>query len=363
MVTVAIPVRNGMRWLPGVLDAIAGQRLEQEIEVLACDSGSSDGSRELLVGSGARVIDIAPGTFGHASARNQLMAHARGEFVAMISQDAEPAAEDWLARLLGGFDLADDVALVYGPYLPRPDCPPREAMRLARFFDAMSPGGEPRLDRLHGAERALEPAMLIGPRGYFTDANGCVRRDAWRQVPYPDVPYAEDHALAVLMLRAGYAKVFEPRAGILHSHHHGPVQQLQRTFDDWRGLLEIYGWREPIDARHLVLQLRGAGGPARRRARSAGASRGQEASEVLAAVGEQVLRLTGAVLGSRADRLPAGARRRLSLEGRETVVPLAAVLAGTELGGAPGLTTSDTQVPGERRQTPSARAGGGSAWR
>jgi hypothetical protein len=33
------------------------------------------------------------------------------------------------------------------------------------------------------------------------------------------------------------------------------------------------------------------------------------------------IRVTGAALGSRADRLPAGVRRRLSIEGRETFVP------------------------------------------
>ena len=43
----------------------------------------------------------------------------------------------------------------------------------------------------------------------------------------------------------------------------------------------------------------------------------------LAAVSRHhVLRSMGALLGSRADRLPAGARRRLSLEGRAGFAPL-----------------------------------------
>ena len=80
-----------MRWLPGVLEAIASQNVDSEVEVLACDSGSSDGSREFLVRAGVRVLEIEPGSFHHASARNRLMEHARGEFVAMITQDAQPA--------------------------------------------------------------------------------------------------------------------------------------------------------------------------------------------------------------------------------------------------------------------------------
>jgi len=35
-----------------------------------------------------------------------------------------------------------------------------------------------------------------------------------------------------------------------------------------------------------------------------------------------IVRLAGALLGSHADRLPAGARRRLSLEGRSSFEPL-----------------------------------------
>ena len=52
------------------------------------------------------------------------MSEARGEHVALLSQDAEPADEHWLERLLAGFDSADHVGLVYGPYRPRADASP-----------------------------------------------------------------------------------------------------------------------------------------------------------------------------------------------------------------------------------------------
>ena len=171
--------------------------------------------------------------------------------------------------------------------------------------------------------------------------------------PVSDAPYAEDHALAVMMLRAGFAKVFEPRAGVLHSHHYTPIQQLQRTFDDWRGLLEVYGWREPLNLRHVVLQMRGAAGTALREARCAGVGRSREPVSVLAAVFEQILLLTGAVLGSRADRLPAWARRILSLERRDSFHPL---IRPSRPPAAPDVRASDRRAPDVRPQTPSAFA-------
>lgn len=324
MVTVAIPVLNGRRWLGEVLGAVRAQHLDRELELLICDSGSLDGSRELALDAGARVIDLEPGTFHHASTRNLLTAEARGEFVAMLSQDATPVGRDWLASLLSGFEAAERVALVYGPYRPRADCPALEAARLERFFASLSPDGRLRIDRLTREEIELGIAEAqIGPaRGYFTDANGCVRRSAWEQIPYPPAPYAEDHALALAMLQAGWAKTFVPAAAVLHSHHYTPAQQLRRAFDDNRGLAEVYGYRSPVSLEHITGQLRGAAGVGLRGARRQGLSSWAGIRRGLGLTAEQMLALTGAALGSRAERLPVGVRRRLSLERRGSFEPL-----------------------------------------
>ena len=174
----------------------------------------------------------------------------------------------------------------------------------------------------------LPAAALIGARGFYTDANACVARAAWERAPFREVPYAEDRVLAIDMLRAGYAKAYVPGAAVLHSHVYTPTQELRRCFDEWRGLREVYGWREPASPVHVARKLRGELGWARRELdrQSASASGSTSISErraTLAAIARHhVVRLTGALLGSRADRLPAGVRRMLSLEGRASFVPL-----------------------------------------
>jgi rhamnosyltransferase len=133
---------------------------------------------------------------------------------------------------------------------------------------------------------------------------------------------AEDRVLAIDMLRHGYAKAFLPGAPVLHSHEYAPRDQLRRSFDEWRGLREVYGWREPAAPTHLLRQLRGELSRTRAELIGQGVSPGRRRA-TLAAVGRHhLLSRAGALLGSRADRLPAQARRRLSLEGRAGFSPL-----------------------------------------
>src|SRR5947209_2581730 len=254
-VSVAIPTRDGGALLGRTLAALAAQSVEHEL--IVCDSGSRDGSVELARSYGARVLEIPSGSFAHGPVRNLLMREATGTHVALLSQDAEPADEHWLAGLLSGFELAPDVALVFGPYRPRPGAPLPVRVELERWFGSLSPDGRPRLERLQVHERALPAVELVGRRGFFTDAYACVARAAWEEVPYRDVDYAEDRALALDMLRAGYAKAFVPDAAVLHSHDYPTIVHLRRCFEEWRGLLEVYGWREPASPAHLLGQLRG----------------------------------------------------------------------------------------------------------
>jgi glycosyltransferase involved in cell wall biosynthesis len=313
-VSVGIPVLNGGAVFADVLWALARQSVEHELVV--CDSGSTDGSLELAREHGARIIEIPRDAFSHGDVRNRLMDASAGAHVALLTQDSEPADERWLARLLQGFSLEADVGLAYGPYRPRPQAPAPVRFELERWFASLSPDGAPRVERLEPSERSLPALELIGRRGFLTDANACVSRAAWQAVPFREVPVAEDRVLAIDMLRAGYAKAFIPQAAVNHSHQYAASDQLRRCFDEWRGLLEVYGWREPASPAHMLGQLRGAVGYARRELDREGAT-GSHRRATLAAVGRhQAVCLAGALLGSHADRIPAAARRRLSLEGR-----------------------------------------------
>jgi glycosyltransferase involved in cell wall biosynthesis len=317
LVSVAIPVRDGGQSFVEMLDAVAAQRLDRDIEVVVADSGSTDGTREEAARRGAVVIDVPPAEFSHGGTRNLLMERSRGAHVAFLTDDATPASETWLAELVAGFDDAPDVGLVYGPYLPRPEHSAIVRRELVDFFRGLSPDGSPRVDR------GVGPAdVRPGPVTFYTDANGCLARAAWERVPYRPVTYAEDQLLALDMLAAGFAKVYRPAAAVVHSHDYPPRERLGRFFDEFRALREVYGHVEEVGLRYTLGTIRVQVRRDRSFMRAEGLSGWELDRATLDSLRYHCSRAAGAILGSRADRIPAPARRFLSREGRSGFDPV-----------------------------------------
>jgi glycosyltransferase involved in cell wall biosynthesis len=128
LVSVLLPVRNAGRTLGECLDSLLGQSL-RDIEILAVDDGSSDGSREQLEAAASRdprlrVLDAArPGL---VQALNLALGAARAPHVARMDADdvsSPHRLEAQAARLQGdpAVDvLGSAVELLEDPELPAP---------------------------------------------------------------------------------------------------------------------------------------------------------------------------------------------------------------------------------------------------
>jgi glycosyltransferase involved in cell wall biosynthesis len=321
-VTVAIPVRNGQAYLAEVLRSVRAQEIDREVELLVVDSGSTDRSVDIACSAGARVVEIPPSHFSHGGTRNMIMEIAKGNHVAFLTQDASPADERWLLKLLEGFEFADDVALVFGPYIPRPGASHMVQREFRDFFGGFSQDGRPVVQRLSPDPSVREryrrrPSPLV----FFTDANGCVARWAWELVPYRNVPYAEDQLLASEMIEAGFAKVFRPDAGVYHSHEYRPLELFRRCFDEWRALREVYGHVESAQPRRVVKRILEESRADVAFLRERGSSFSSCARGGSHSLFHHTIRMAGAIVGSRADRIPTRLRSALSLEGRADFCP------------------------------------------
>src|SRR6185437_11121344 len=194
-VTVAIPTLDPGPEFRRTLEAVRVQDIgDGEVELLICDSGSADGTPALARAHGAEVIEISREQFSHGGTRNLLMSAARGDHVAFLTQDAVPAGAGWMASLLAAFTLAPRVGLAFGPYRPQPGAGLSVERELTTWFASFSDGvgGGAVVHALPVGGRDVPARAFMGHLGFFTDANGCVARAAWREAPFREVAYAED---------------------------------------------------------------------------------------------------------------------------------------------------------------------------
>jgi GT2 family glycosyltransferase len=213
-VSVVIPNLNGVRWLPGCLDALAAQTFRDR-EVLLVDNGSTDGSVALLRERypHVRLVTLERNT-GFAPAVNLGIQATRGEYVALLNTDTVPRP-DWLAALVRALDQSPpETGAVASKMLSLDD-----ASRIDDAGDALAWTGAAE-KRGHG-----EPAHRFTQRDeVFSVCAGAAlyRRsflDAVRAFDERFFAYLEDVDLGLRGRLLGYRYVFEPAAEVLHKGH------------------------------------------------------------------------------------------------------------------------------------------------
>jgi len=221
VITVVIPVKDGGDGLRRCLEGVLAQEVEEGFEVVVVDSGSTDGSRDLAIESGAKVIDIPPAEFNHGAARNLGAAAGTGEILVFTVQDAFPVDDRWLERLVAPLREDESVGGVYGRQLPHDDATPPEAWFLNFMY-----GPAPRVQRAEAAsELSLETTM-------FSNVNSAVRRSSWEPDGFADdIIMSEDNEWARRALLEGWEIRYEPAAAVRHSHSYTVVDAFRRFFD------------------------------------------------------------------------------------------------------------------------------------
>ena len=209
--SVIIPTYNRREILPEVLMALEGQRNAPSFEVIVVDDGSSDGTGSWLR---ARSFSV-PATVlcqenrGPASARNEGVAAASGEWVAFLGDDTVPSP-GWLeAHYRAHQERQNEPHLAVIGYT---DWHPR--MRRTPFLDYINEYG------LQFGYALIEDPENV-PFNFFYTSNLSLRRELLLQEPFDlRFPYAawEDIETSYRLKSAGMRLVYEPRAVALHDH-------------------------------------------------------------------------------------------------------------------------------------------------
>jgi GT2 family glycosyltransferase/glycosyltransferase involved in cell wall biosynthesis len=305
MISVVIPVLNGAEFLDEVLTVVTGQVIDEPFEVLVIDSGSTDGSLEIVAAHpGVQLIEIDKSEFGHGRTRNLGVQNTTGELIAFLTQDATPASEHWLAAYRDAFRLAPNVGAAFGPHLARPGVSPIMARLLRDHFAQFGDiNGEP---------------VLTGAGGpiFLSNSNSCISRAAWEQTPFRDIAYAEDQAFGVDILRNDWVKAYVPGAAANHSHDYGMAESFKRYFDEYRGLNDSVGERTEASASKAVDIITNSIAADQKFLEEMGQPAWRRAAWSARSAVYHTGRVGFGGLGARANKLPGRVREALSFEGR-----------------------------------------------
>jgi rhamnosyltransferase len=203
-------------------------------ELLVFDSGSTDGSVDLLRKAEPRVFrQSAPHEYVPGRILNEGMRLARSNYCLFLNADATPQHAFWLRPLVRGL-LDPQTAAVFGRQIPRPDCravfacdyercfgPRRESSRWDHFFSMVSSG---------------------------------VRKDIWSRRGFLEsLQYAEDDEYTRWAKAQGYRVEYCPDSLVMHSHNYTPAQACKRSFGDakalaasWPGQKSDFNWPRTV---------------------------------------------------------------------------------------------------------------------
>ncbi len=238
--SIVIPVKNGGNRLDEVLSMLDRQQTIYAYEVICVDSGSSDGSIEVIKKHHCVLEQIPSEKFGHGKTRNYGASCGSGEFICFLTQDAVPASEHWLQNMIDAMKMDERIAGGFGIHYPYPDCnlPDRLMLKehFARFGDENTVFFLTEENRKQYEENENYRQYLA----FFSDNNSCLRRSIWEKIPYDDVDFAEDQFWARKILEQGYGKMYCPGAGVYHSHNYPLDSYGKRYYDDFKAMYRVY---------------------------------------------------------------------------------------------------------------------------
>ncbi|MDD7738991.1 MAG: glycosyltransferase family A protein [Fusicatenibacter sp.] len=237
-VSIVIPTKNAGPLFEKVLDAVFHQKTEYEYEVICVDSGSKDGTLDLIRKYPCRLFQIPPSEFGHGKTRNYGASKGTGTYIVFITQDALPATDTWLQNFIDAMRMDPEIVGGFGIHYPYPDCNLLDKRDLDGHFKGF--GETNTIFHLDDPERYEREEGYRHYLAFFSDNNSCIRRDVFEKYPYDDVNFAEDQIWARKMIELGFKKVYCPYAPVYHSHNFKLSTYFKRYYDEQKGLYEVH---------------------------------------------------------------------------------------------------------------------------
>jgi glycosyltransferase involved in cell wall biosynthesis len=233
-ISIVVPTKNAGADFAILLRKLKSQKGLRECEIILVDSGSTDGTLELAINEGVRVIEISPESFNHAEARNRGAECATGDYVLFLVQDALPMTNTWLWEMAKTLEQNDVVAVSCAEY-PRSDSDLFYQHVIWNHYRTFN------LDKdrfLSWDESCSSPAGLRS-NGQICDIAALIKLNIFSQYKFK-AKFAEDLDLGIRLIKDGHRIGFLHTTRVLHSHNRPAFYFLKRAYVDTKFLKEFF---------------------------------------------------------------------------------------------------------------------------
>ncbi|WP_456364645.1 glycosyl transferase [Priestia aryabhattai] len=224
-VSIIIPTYNpGKKFKVLIKKLLENLRhLQGEMEIIIIDSCSSDGSLDFIEDKKIKIIKIKKSEFNHGGTRNFGANIAKGEVLVFITQDALPANDYAIKKLIEPLLSNNSIGMTYGRQLPHPN---------ADYFGSFARGfNYPTESSIKTkADKHKLGIKTVFVSNSFAAYNKEILLSKIGGFP-KDTILSEDTYVAAKLIKSGYSIAYTGEAEVYHSHNYTIWQEFNRYFD------------------------------------------------------------------------------------------------------------------------------------
>ena len=216
LISFAIRIKNEANHLECLIDSIRKQDCRFPAELVFLDSGSSDGSLEIIKKYADKIYLINTNDFQFGKSCNQLISSCIGTYVVLLSghvyfEDVSAVAkavrvlegDSSIAAVYFGQKTKDSLNVDYSPY---------ENLFLCRRFPPIN-----------------KYISYIGNHPSISNAATIIRRDVWEKERFPEISASEDIIWAKKIKSLHWNIYYLGTSQVIHNHNETPEQIYQRV--------------------------------------------------------------------------------------------------------------------------------------